>query len=238
MGVEWQETPVPEEMRDRAEAERTHMIETLAERDDELMMDYLEGKPISEERLKAAIRQATLDIELTPVLCGSSFKNKGVQMLLDAVVDYLPSPLDIPPVEGINPRNGADHHPERRRRRALLGHRFQDHVRPLRGQAHLLPGVLGHAQGGLLRVQRQQGQEGAGRPHPADARQPSRGHHRRCSRATSPRRWASRPPPPATRCATTAAPSSWSPSSSPSRSSSWPSSPRPRPTRTGSPRAS
>jgi elongation factor G len=106
MGVEWQEIAVPEEMRDRAEAERTHMIETLAERDDELMMDYLEGNPISVERLKAAIRQATLDIELTPVLCGSSFKNKGVQMLLDAVVDYLPSPLDIPPVEGTNPRNG------------------------------------------------------------------------------------------------------------------------------------
>ena len=70
------------------------------------MMDYLDGHPISEERLKAAIRQATLDIELTPVLCGSSFKNKGVQMLLDAVTDYLPSPLDVPPVEGFNPHNG------------------------------------------------------------------------------------------------------------------------------------
>ncbi len=107
MGVEWQETPIPDEMRDRAEAERTHMIETLAERDDELMMDYLEGGAISVERLKAAIRQATLDIDLTPVLCGSSFKNKGVQMLLDAVIDYLPSPLDIPAVEGINPKSGA-----------------------------------------------------------------------------------------------------------------------------------
>jgi elongation factor G len=107
MGVEWEETPIPEDMRDRAEAERTHMIETLAERDDHLMMDYLEGEEITVERLKAAIRKATLDIDLTPVLCGSSFKNKGVQMLLDAVVDYLPSPLDIPPVEGINPKNGS-----------------------------------------------------------------------------------------------------------------------------------
>jgi elongation factor G len=106
MGVDWQEIPVPDDMRDRAEAERTHMIETLAERDDELMMDYLEGEEISVDRLKAAIRKATLDIDLTPVLCGSSFKNKGVQMLLDAVVDYLPSPLDIPPVEGTNPRSG------------------------------------------------------------------------------------------------------------------------------------
>jgi elongation factor G len=107
MGVEWLEIPIPEDMRDRAEAERTHMIETLAEHDDELMMDYLEGHSLSAERLKAAIRQATLDIELTPVLCGSSFKNKGVQMLLDAVVDYLPSPLDVAAVEGVNPRNGS-----------------------------------------------------------------------------------------------------------------------------------
>jgi elongation factor G len=107
MGVEWDEVPIPAEMRERAEIERTHMIELLAERDDHLMMDYLEGEEISEARLKAAIRQATLNIELTPVLCGSSFKNKGVQMLLDAIVDYLPSPLDVPPVEGVNPKNGA-----------------------------------------------------------------------------------------------------------------------------------
>ena len=105
MGAEWAEVPVPEDMRDRAEAERIHMIETLAERDDHLMMDYLEGEEISVERLKAAIRKATLEIDLTPVLCGSSFKNKGVQMLLDAVVDYLPSPIDVPPVEGFNPKN-------------------------------------------------------------------------------------------------------------------------------------
>lgn len=107
MGVEWDEAPIPDDMRDRAEAERVHMIESLAERDDHLMMDYLEGEQISEERLKAAIRQATLDIALTPVLCGSSFKNKGVQMLLDAIVDYLPSPLDVPAVEGLNPKTGA-----------------------------------------------------------------------------------------------------------------------------------
>ena len=106
MGVDWSEQAVPEDLLARAEAERIHMIETLAERDDQLMMDYLEGEEITVERLKAAIRKATLAIDLTPVLCGSSFKNKGVQMLLDAVVDYLPSPVDVPPVEGQNPRNG------------------------------------------------------------------------------------------------------------------------------------
>ncbi len=106
MGVEWEETAIPADMMEEAQAQHTHMIETLAERDDELMIDYLEGRPVSEERIKAAIRQATLDIALTPVLCGSSFKNKGVQMLLDAVTDYLPSPLDVPPVEGVAPRSG------------------------------------------------------------------------------------------------------------------------------------
>ena len=106
MGVEWSEGPIPEEMLEAAEAARTSMIEALAERDDELMMAYLEGEDIDEARLKAAIRSATLDMALIPVLCGSSFKNKGVQLLLDAVVDYLPSPLDVPPVEGINPNNG------------------------------------------------------------------------------------------------------------------------------------
>jgi elongation factor G len=106
MGVEWEEQPIPADMLKQAQAARTHLIEALAERDDQLMMDYLDGKPIAEDRIKAAIRQATLDIELTPVLCGSSFKNKGVQMLLDAVTDYLPSPLDVPPVEGVAPRSG------------------------------------------------------------------------------------------------------------------------------------
>ncbi len=106
MGVEWEESPIPADMLEEAQAQRTCMIEALAERDDELMVDYLEGNPISQERINAGIRQATLDIELTPVLCGSSFKNKGVQMLLDAVADYLPSPLDIPAVEGVKPRTG------------------------------------------------------------------------------------------------------------------------------------
>ena len=106
MGVEWEEMPIPGDMMEQAEAERTHMVETLAEHDDGLMVEYLEGNPISEEQIKAAVRKVTLDLSLTPVLCGSAFKNKGVQLLLDAVVDYLPSPLDVPAVEGTNPRDG------------------------------------------------------------------------------------------------------------------------------------
>ncbi len=107
MGVEWEEVSVPEDLRGEAEERRTHLLETLAEMDDHLLTDYLEGVEISEERVKAAIRRATLDLAVTPVLCGSSFKNKGVQMLLDAIVDYLPSPLDIAAVEGTHPKTGA-----------------------------------------------------------------------------------------------------------------------------------
>ena len=155
MGVEWQEQPIPEDMKEQAQAAHTHLLEALSERDDEIMMDYLEGKTISEERIKAGIRQATLDIELTPVLCGSSFKNKGVQMLLDAVTDYMPSPLDVPPVEGVSPQNGETLRQESGRQRALLGYRLQDHVRPVRGQAHVLPGVFRQAERRLLCLQLQ-----------------------------------------------------------------------------------
>ena len=145
------------------------------------MEDYLEEKPIEVERLKADIRKATLDISITPVLCGSSFKNKGVQPLLDAVIDYLPSPLDVPPIEGIEPgraerRRGQSRAVRaRRRRRALRGARLQGHVRPVRRQAHLLPRLLRQARGRRPRAQRQHRPHRARRPHPDDARQPPRG---------------------------------------------------------------
>ena len=108
LGQDWEETEIPDHLKDAAHEARTHLIEAVAEYDDELMNDYLEEKPIEIDRLKADIRKATLDASLTPVLCGSSFKNKGVQPLLDAALDYLPSPLDVPPVEGIEPVKGDD----------------------------------------------------------------------------------------------------------------------------------
>jgi elongation factor G len=101
LGQEWGEEDIPESMAEEAAAKRTELIEAVADYDEELMEDYLEDKPIEADRLRADIRKATLDISITPVLCGSAFKNKGVQPLLDAVIDYLPSPLDVPPVEGI-----------------------------------------------------------------------------------------------------------------------------------------
>ena len=95
---------IPAEHADRAQAAREHLLEEVSHYDDELVELILEEAEIPVERLKAAIRKATLDIKLTPVLCGSSFKNKGVQPLLDAVIEYLPSPLDVPAVEGVNPK--------------------------------------------------------------------------------------------------------------------------------------
>src|SRR5207244_578222 len=97
----------PAELADEAHEARTHLIEAIADFDEKLMEAYLEERPIDVARLKTAIRKATLTISMTPVLCGSSFKNKGVQPLLDAVLDYLPSPLDVPPVEGVEPAKGS-----------------------------------------------------------------------------------------------------------------------------------
>jgi len=108
LGTEWEEQDVPSEMSDEVHEQRTHLIEACADYDDELMEAYLAEEEISPERIKAALRQATLDIKVTPVLCGSSFKNKGVQPLLDAVIVYLPSPLDVPPMTGIEPVKGEE----------------------------------------------------------------------------------------------------------------------------------
>jgi elongation factor G len=103
MGAQYDVEEIPANLLKKAEAFRTQLIETIAETDDVLLEKFLEGELPTIPELKAGIRQATIDLKIFPVICGSAFKNKGVQTLLDAVVDYLPSPLDKPPVEGINP---------------------------------------------------------------------------------------------------------------------------------------
>jgi elongation factor G len=100
LGATWEVTDIPEDIRALAEEYREKLLEAVADQDEELMVMYLEGEEIEPDQIRAAIRQATLDIRMTPVFVGSAFKNKGVQPLLDGVVDYLPSPLDVPPVEG------------------------------------------------------------------------------------------------------------------------------------------
>lgn len=108
LGVDFERAEIPEEYRELAEEYREKLIETVVEKDDELMMKYLEGEEISIDEIKKTIRKAVVNVELIPVLCGSAFRNKGVQLLLDAVVDYLPSPLDVPAVTGINPATGEE----------------------------------------------------------------------------------------------------------------------------------
>ncbi len=108
LGTEVQCTDIPEDMREQAEEYRAAMLESIAEHDDELMAKYLDGEEITEEEIHRALRTATLSATLVPVVCGTSYKNKGVQKLLDAIVRYLPSPLDKKAVSGTNPKTGEE----------------------------------------------------------------------------------------------------------------------------------
>ena len=103
LGVTFEEMEIPGDLRQTAEEYRDNLLQSLAEYDDELMEEYLQEGDVQEPTIVRAIRQATLDVDFIPVLCGAGFRNKGIQKLLDAVVNYLPSPLDVPAVEGINP---------------------------------------------------------------------------------------------------------------------------------------
>ncbi len=103
LGKDIREEEIPADLKDKAEEYHAALLEAVAEQDEELMMKYLEGEELTIEEIKAAIRKGTIDNTIVPVTCGTSYKNKGVQKLLDAVVDFMPSPLDIPPIKGVNP---------------------------------------------------------------------------------------------------------------------------------------
>src|SRR5436190_14835345 len=113
MGSEYVVEAVPAELLKKAEAFRAQLVESVAENDDEMLHKFLEGETISAEEIRASLRKSVIALKLFPVLCGTAFKNKGVQTLLDAVVDYLPSPLDIPPTQGTDP----DHHEKKLERK-------------------------------------------------------------------------------------------------------------------------
>ncbi|MER2041617.1 elongation factor G [Desemzia incerta] len=113
LGTDVEEIEIPEDKKELADEWHTKLLEALAETDEEFMMKYLDGEEFSVEEIKAAIRTATIKVEFYPVLCGTAFKNKGVQLLLNAVIDYLPSPLDVPPIEGHSvddPDTVIEHH--------------------------------------------------------------------------------------------------------------------------------
>ncbi len=103
MGTQYGEEEIPADMLELAEEYRAKMVESIAETDEELMMAYLEGEEIAIDDLKKALRKATINNEIVPMLCGTSYRNKGVQMLLDAIIDYMPAPIDVPNIKGINP---------------------------------------------------------------------------------------------------------------------------------------
>jgi elongation factor G len=105
MGAEYVVQDIPENLMKKAQAFHNQMVESIVENDDELLHKYMEGETISPEELKASLRKSTIALKVFPVICGTAFKNKGVQPLLDAVVDFLPSPLDIPPIQGHDPDN-------------------------------------------------------------------------------------------------------------------------------------
>jgi len=107
LGERFEEGPVPEDLRDATAEARERVIEAVADFDEAVAQRYLGDEPVPPDLLRKALRQATLDLKVVPVFCGAAFRNKGIQPLLDAVVDYLPSPLDVPPVEGRDPETGA-----------------------------------------------------------------------------------------------------------------------------------
>ena len=108
LGREYDKADIPDELKDEAHKWREQLLEAVSELDDELMMKFLEGEEISESEIRKVIRTATIDGKIVPVTCGSAYKNKGVQMMLDAVVDFMPSPVDIPPITGVIPRTGKE----------------------------------------------------------------------------------------------------------------------------------
>ena len=104
LGAEWEKLEIPRDLKEKAEKYRHDLLEVISEFDDVIMSKYLDGKEPSLEEMKRAIRQGTLNVDIVPVFCGAAFKNKGIQLLLDAIVDFLPSPLDVPDIEGVDPR--------------------------------------------------------------------------------------------------------------------------------------
>ena len=150
MGAEYDLEEIPEELKKKAQAYHQILVETVVENDDqdELMHKYIEGETIGEAELKAALRRATLKMKVFPVICGTAFKNKGVQPLLDAVVDYLPSPLDVPPVKGKNPDTGAEEERPAEDKAPFAALAFKIMADPFVGQLTFIRIYSGHVKQG------------------------------------------------------------------------------------------
>ena len=179
-GDKYDVVAIPDDHADAAREWRDRLLEAVAENDEQMMELYLEGTEPTEEQLVAAIRRVTIAGGATPVLCGTAFKNKGVQPMLDAIVDYLPSPLDIPSIQGhaVNDEETAvERHSDPEEPFSALAFKIMadQHL----GQAHLRPGVLRDGGDRQQRAERDQGPQGADRQDLPDAREQARGAQRR-----------------------------------------------------------
>ena len=160
LGKDMRTEPIPEDMLGLAWGYRDKLLEAISDFDDEVMEHYLSGEDIPAEKIREVIRKATCDVKMVPVTCGTSYKNKGVQKLLDAIVDYMPSPLDIPAIEGVHPKTD-----ETEVRRASDDEPFS---------ALAFKRLLRYAGDGQNGYELDEGTARASRPHPADARQSQR----------------------------------------------------------------
>ena len=172
MGAEYAVEEIPEDLKEKAAEYRAKLVETVAEADEALMEKYFEGVELTTEEIKAGIRKLTISSQLYPVLCGSAFKNRGVQPMLDAVVDYLPNPLDVPAIAGhaLNDEETViERHADFDEPFAALA--FKVAVHPFFGRLTYVRVYSGHARLGRTGHQLDQGQEGAHRKDLPDARQ-------------------------------------------------------------------
>lgn len=169
---------IPADMQEIAEEYRANLIEKVAETDDALMEKYLEGGELTEDEIRTAIRKCTIACTMNPVLCGTSYRNKGVQPLLDAVVDYMPSPLDIPAIDGVDPNDSEkkmERHPSDDEPFSALA--FKIMVDPFVGKLAFFR-VLRYTERRKLCNEFHEAEAGAHQPDYADARQsPGRGRH-------------------------------------------------------------
>ena len=151
------------------------MVDAVAEMDDELTHKYLEGEELTVEEIRRGLRAGTLSTRIIPVLTGSALKNKGIQPMLDAVIAYLPSPLDVPALTGIDPRTGEELPREVRDDAPFSALAFKIAADPFVGKLAFFRVYSGTLKAGLVRAQRHQGQEGAHRAPGPDAREPPGG---------------------------------------------------------------
>ena len=175
LGSTMAQEDVDGELRDLAMKWRQHLVEAIAEQDDELLEMFFEGKELPIDRMKTALRKATIEGTVLPMLCGSAFKNKGIQPLLDAVVDYMPSPLEAKPIVGRDPKTGDEIARKPDDSEPFCALAFKIATDPYGNLTYfrVYSGVL---EQGQLRAQLAHRTQGTHRAHPAHARQPSRGH--------------------------------------------------------------